>query len=86
MRVDHGYSSWLTNGLPGHKEQIPCYAENVRTVGDVSGAKRDPFRFLSPAPQLTSVRTDSVDMRSPDVPRTLAGSTLCRWMTVWSLS
>jgi len=86
MRIDHGYSSWLTKGLPGHAEQIPCHAENIRIAGDISSAKRDLFRFLSPAPQLTSTRTGSPDIRISDALRTLAGSALSRWVTAWSLS
>jgi hypothetical protein len=86
MRIDHGYSSWLTNGSPRHAEQIPCHAENVRTAGDVAGAKRDLFRSLSPAPRITSTRTGSLDIRISDVLRTLADSALCRWVMAWSLS
>jgi hypothetical protein len=86
MRIDHGHSSWLTNGRPRHAEQIPFHAENVRTAGDVSGAKRDLFRSLSPASRLASTSTGSLDIRISDVLRTLAGSALCRWVTAWSLS
>ena len=86
MRIDHGYSSSLTNGLPRHAEQVLFHAENVRTAGDVSGAKRDIFRSLSPAPRPASTSTGSLDIRISDVLRTLGGSGLCRWVTAWSLS
>ena len=86
MRIEHGYPSWLTNGLPAHAKQIPCHGENVRTAGDVSGVEQALFFSLSPAARLTSTRVGSPNIRISDVLRTLAGSVLSRWVTAWSLS
>jgi hypothetical protein len=85
MCIDHGYSSWLTNDLLRDAEQIPCHAENVRTAGAVSGAKRDLSHSLIPPPRLASTRTGCLDIRISDVLRTLADSALYRWVMAWSL-